>query len=88
MNNYDVITEMSLEELAIWLGKIDSWEDTPWVKWWDKNYCSNCKPLVTPIRPDIEHSFCELKHHCKFASSKKELTDVDIITTWLEAQSK
>lgn len=91
VNNYDMIAEMSLEELAIWLSKIDCWEDTPWVKWLNENCCINCPTIkATPDwfkEPrEAEFSYCELEHHCKFGPQNRELEDVDMIKMWLEAE--
>lgn len=93
MNNYDVIAEMSLEELATWLSELDGWEDSPWTKWFTSTCCDKCESIWGTIdylgeSRKAEFSYCELEHCCKFLAPNRELEDVDIIKAWLESEYK
>ena len=96
MNNLEYLQNLSAEELAEWLDEHGQFDGAPWMDWFNKKYCSKCKPIkckiegtslgITPLYPDreIECSYCELERKCKFFPEFDEAPDnKEIIKMWL-----
>ena len=45
MTNFKRLQTMTIDELAEWLDKHGQFDLSPWLTWWDKNYCSNCESI-------------------------------------------
>lgn len=43
MTNYEWLTTLSIEQLAQWLDTNGHYEDSPWMIWFNKRYCSKCE---------------------------------------------
>ena len=88
MTNFEFITSKSADELAEWLDKCDVFEDTPWMRWFDDNYCSKCQPEFAKYvdsDTDMEFSWCELYGKCMFFKDIDKIpSSKDIIRLWLE----
>lgn len=88
MNNYEHIKSFSMSELAEWLDEFYSYEDFPWVKWFDENYCNKCDPIeckVENTNRKIEVAWCEINEGCKFIKYLAGFpSNKDIITLWLK----
>jgi hypothetical protein len=91
MTKFEKIKSMNIDELAEWIDHYGQFDSSPWMEWWSKKYCDNCKPIMCHYE-DSEREFpvswCELHDNkCKFfpkmdeASSSKE-----IIRMWLECE--
>lgn len=85
----------NIGELAEWFDKHAMFDDAPWIKWWDKNYCKNCKAEIrTEYVPyleeerDVEYAWCELNNNkCKFFPNMSEMPDnKEIIKMWLTSE--
>lgn len=101
MNNYKQLTSKSLEELARWLDINGKFDDSPWEKWFNEKYCSNCASVICTcvdakeklgIKPfykrSIECAYCELENKCKFFPDMEEIPDNrDIIEMWLKEKT-
>lgn len=93
MTNKDKLSKMSLEELAEWLDKYGDFDCSPWMTWFDTNYCQKCDPEIvavpTFINSEAECSYCELNHKCRFFPEiKEEPSNFDIIKMWLALESE
>ena len=94
------IKAMSIDEFAEWLDKNGQFDGSPWMQWWDENYCNKCEPIKCKYADaenklgfepfynrDIECSYCELEHKCRYFT---EMSDVpsskEIIKMWLESE--
>ena len=92
MTNYEKLTNKPIDEFAEWLDFYGNFDGSPWMKWFGKKYCDNC-PGITCIVPalnnkEVECSFCELNHKCKFFEElERELETREIVKLWLEEQA-
>ena len=85
--NYSTIITKDIDAFAEWLANIGAFEDSPWLKWYDENFCKKCKPVVCKYEDSIfdqtfEASECEFEDgKCPFGVY--DWTDKDIIKAWL-----
>ena len=91
MKVFDNIKNKNIDELAEWLDKYCTFEDSPWNKWYDENYCSKCKPIKSSVANDFGYTseccYCELNGNCKFFKDMKESPNSkQIIEMWLESE--
>ena len=94
MNNFENLKSLSLESLATWLDINVRFDDSPWMKWFDKKYCRNCESIectyVDYWKSDehnckVECAYCELEHKCRFFPDMEDIPDNrDIIELWLK----
>lgn len=45
LTNYERIKNFSVEELANWLDEYGILDGSPWMNWFNDNYCNRCEPL-------------------------------------------
>ena len=90
MTNYEMLKNMSIDELVEWIDKYASFDDTPHWSFWDKNYCNKCES-ITLIGDDEykkEYAYCELNDNCRFFKEMKETpSHKQIIKMWLESKT-
>jgi hypothetical protein len=73
MTNIEKLKAMTLDELAEWLDKNGMFDNSPWMNWFNKNYCEKCESIkiaYTDVKEKlnlepwfghtIECAFCEL----------------------------
>lgn len=98
MTNYENFILMSIEQLAQWINTNGQFDGSPWMKWFDENYCSKCES-VTIKKADAKDvlgfelmfcnettcSYCEVHKKCKFFPEFNEAPNlVEIIEMWLK----
>lgn len=98
MTNFEKLKNMSLEELAEWIDDNGMIDNTPWMNWWDKNYCDKCESIfveseaaetILGIKPfyneKYECAYCEVHEgKCKFFPDADCAPSIkDIIKMWL-----
>lgn len=87
MTNLEYIKSLSTDEFAAWLEQIESWDDNPWINWWNITYCKNCeseKGTLVDSGVEIELAWCELHDKCRFFKDKDKIPDCkEIIKLWL-----
>lgn len=97
---YNQFKSMSLEELAKWLDNHGQHDGSPWMSWFDENYCSKCESIKIKKEnsksvlgfeltfcDETACSYCELYKKCKYFQDKDETpNNADIIKMWLEEQ--
>ena len=91
MTIFEKIKSYSLEELADFLDKNGSFDQSPWSDWFNDNYCSKCESVMCKavdckeklgIDPwygeDMECAYCELidETGCKKCRFFPEMNDV------------
>lgn len=90
MKNVDKIKSKSINDFAKWLDKYCSFEDSPWVKWWNDKYCNKCPSEIGKIEGsdrEIEFSWCELHNKCRFFPDMNEnVSSEQILKMWLESE--
>lgn len=98
MTVYEEIHSKDIDGLVEWLDKNGAYNESPWIKWYDKIYCKKCKPVVSKSVTDSygdyyegshEFSWCELYGNCRyFSDMKKTPNRKQTIRLWLESEAK
>lgn len=97
MNVFEKIQSMNIDEFAKWLDEHGEFDGSPWMKWWDKNYCNKCELVVVDPQDDKlnyyfsnEYSWCELNDDkCKFFMDMDKMPTCDqVVKLWLESEVK
>lgn len=102
MTYFEEFKNMDIDTLARWIDKNGLFDNSPWLKWWDKNYCSKCESIrceyadckeklgIEPFyERSLECSYCELEGHCKYFPELDYVIDsVDIIKMWLKSNNE
>lgn len=100
MTNFDKIKNMTFEQFAGWLDEHGMIDNTPWMNWFDENYCDKCESIIVKagdakevlgIKPfyneEYECAYCEVHDHCRFFPDKYP-SNKDIIKMWLEVKDE
>ena len=96
MNNFEYLKSLSLEDFAAWLDKNGQFDGSPWMSWFDNNYCKNCPAIECKIddsrfnyKDAILCAYCELENKCKYFKDFEEVPDnKKIIELWLHNKIK
>jgi hypothetical protein len=87
---FDDIKYKNVDEFAEWLDKYGIYDNSPWMKWWDDNYCNKCKPETTYVQEFnkvCSCAWCEINNKCKYFQEFNEIPDSKhIIKMWLESE--
>lgn len=87
---FDAFKLMNIEELADWICKHNSFENSPWSAWWDENYCQKCESVIAFVpylNGEYECAWCETNGKCRFFQELNEIPSLkDIIKMWLESE--
>jgi hypothetical protein len=100
MNNFERLKSMSVEELAEWLDKNGSFDDSPWLNAFNEKYCAKCGSIecnyadakeklgITPFYDDtIECAYCEIYNKCRYFEDMNDVPDNrEMIKMWLESE--
>ena len=93
MNIYEKFKSMTIEELTDWIDKYGQFDNSPWIKWFDKTYCKNCESIKRHSKQygyntETSYAYCELHDNCKFFPDIEYIPDnKDIIKMWLETEA-
>jgi hypothetical protein len=91
---------MSIEELAKRIDENAQHDNSPWMTWFDKNYCSKCESVVIPKEETLEKlgfelwhgdstecSYCEVNSKCRYFPDMEESPNTkEIIEMWLKEE--
>lgn len=92
MTVFESIKTKNIDELVDWFNEHCDFDSAPWWKWWDKNYCNNCKSEVghiSEIGREMEFAWCELHDNCKFFKDMDNIPNTkQIIKMWLMSEIK
>lgn len=102
MTNFNYIKTMSIEALAKWLDEHGQFDGSPWMDWFNNNYCKKCESItikrkVAEDKLGISHLFgnetecawCELHHKCKYFQELEEVPSNEIIIKmWLNHEEE
>ena len=84
MRVFDSFKSKDIDKLSEWFDKYVAFDNAPYLKWWDKNYCKKC---VAEIKDGHEYGWCELHNKCKFFKDMAEVPSCkEIIKMWLESE--
>lgn len=90
MRVFDTIKTKDIEEFSEWLDEYGMFDDSPWMNWFDKNYCNNCESetvYVPAFKIEAQCSWCELHKKCKYFTDMNNIPDnKEIIKMWLESE--
>ena len=83
MTRYEQFTSMSIEDLATWIDEYGQFDNSPWMNWFDENYCRNCSPIILTKKEQKEKlgfevlyninatcAYCEAHEDCRFFPRK------------------
>lgn len=94
MTNYESIKSKNIDELAEYLEECIEWDNSPWEKWFDKNYCQKCaivKAFAPYIKRETEFAWCELNDGCRFFEGFDGIAIIEdcknVIKLWLESEA-
>ena len=96
MTQFEKLKTMTIEQFAEWLDEHGYFDGSPWMTWFDENYCNNC-PSEHGYLPDdsgeeryyvpTEFAWCEANGKCKFFPEMDEEPEPkDIVKMWLESE--
>ena len=86
MNRFDRINSKNIDEFSEWLDKYGAYDYSPWMEWWDKNYCRKCEPEIVDGK---EYGWCELHGKCRFFQEMDEIPNhKQTIKMWLEGEDE
>lgn len=89
MTHFDNFKMMTIEQFAEWLDEYGQFDGAPWIKWFNEQYCDNCKPIMCQYKNsewEFPCSWCELEHKCKFFPDMNDApNNRNIIKMWLKA---
>lgn len=96
MTVFENIHSKNIDELVEWLDKNGAHTESPWVRWFDKNYCRKCGAVTTDSVTDCyadywegchEFSWCELYGNCRYFQDMKKVPNrKEVIRLWLESE--
>lgn len=100
MTRYDKFISASLEALATWIDEHGQFNGSPWMEWFNRNYCSNCEPIHIKKEDskdvlgfdlmfvnETTCSYCEVHHKCRYFPEYNDvISNCDIIKLWLQQE--
>lgn len=90
MTVFENIKSKNIDELVEWIDKYFAFDFSPYMKFWDDNYCSRCKPEVVDdpdVGGELCSMYCELHDKCKYFQDKEEIPSIkETIKMWLESE--
>lgn len=90
MTIYDKFTTSTPTSLAEWLDEHGQFDGSPWMEWFDTNYCKKCEPILGKCEDDyrtLKFSYCELKGRCRFFPDLDHcIRNSEIIEMWLKLE--
>ena len=90
MKVFDNIKNKSIDEFAEWLDTHGQFDGSPWMEWFDENYCQKCEcenVYVEAFNRKCECAWCELHNKCRFFPNMNNVLDSkQIVKMWLESE--
>ena len=90
MTVFDWINSKNIDEFAEWLYKVGTYDDSPWMQWWNDNYCGKCEPEViddVDCNKEFVCAWCELHDKCKYFKDMEDIPTIEqTIKMWLESE--
>ena len=90
MKVIDEFKSKTIDEFIDWLDEYCSFEDSPWVQWFDKNYCNKCPAEIgryVDSDRDMKFAWCELYDKCRFFPDMVNVpSSKQMIKMWLESE--
>ena len=79
---------MSLDEFSFWLDENGLFDNSPWMNWFDEEYCKKCESekIVMGNGKTCPCAYCEIHEHCRFFPDVPTPVNYDIIKMWLQRE--
>lgn len=91
MTVFEKIKTMNIDKLAEWIDEHGTYDDSPWMNWWNNTYCKKCESetvYAEYLKRNIECAWCELYEKCRFFQDMNEVPDCkQTIKLWLESEA-
>ena len=88
MTIFENFINRDIDKFVDYLDEHFTFDDAPWWKWWDKNYCNKCEAVIE-FNDHSQCGYCEVYGNCRFFKDMKEIPDSkQIIKMWLESESE
>lgn len=88
MTQFESFQAMDIEQLTDWIDSNGQFDNSPWMLWFDEQYCSKCPSIMTKYEDGILEfpcSWCEINGNCKYFPKLSEAPgNREIIKMWLE----
>ena len=89
MTQFENFKNMDIDAFAEWLDEHGQFDGSPWMTWFDVQYCKNCESVMCRYedgRREFPAAWCELEHKCRFFPDMDEVpSNKDVIKIWLES---
>lgn len=87
---FDKFKSINIDGMAEWLDQYGMFDNSPWMTWFDQQYCKNCEDVMCKYengKREFPYSYCEFNGNCKFFPDLDESPDNKmIIKMWLESE--
>ena len=84
MTVFESIKSKDIDELVKWIDKHTTIDNSPYITWWDNNYCNKC---MVEIKDGHEYGWCELHNKCKYFQDMDSIPSCEqVIKMWLESE--
>lgn len=92
MTVFEKIKNKNIDELVDWIDEHFDFDNAPYWRWWDENYCKRCEPIESDFPNAFgyttECAYCELNGNCRFFKDTEDIPDnKQIIKMWLESKN-
>ena len=89
MTNIEKLRAMSLDEFSLWLDENGLFDNSPWMNWFDKEYCENCEAEKVMMGNGnvCSCAHCEVHNFCRYFSNSEVPSNYDIIKMWLKREA-
>lgn len=93
MKVFDSIKNKNIDELADWINEHFAFDNAPYWRFWDDNYCKKCETIETGSTNFFGYkvgcAYCELNGNCKFFKDMDNIPDSkQIIKMWMESETE
>ena len=94
MNKFESLMSKNIDEFAAFLDQHGTFDNSPWIQWFDNTYCKNCEPEIlskegTDYYHDLECGWCELYGKCRYFQELDKIPDNQrTIKMWLELEEE
>lgn len=88
ITHFEEFKMMDIEKLSEWLDEYGRFDDSPWLEWFNEQYCEKCEPVMAFVPYlDGEHecAYCETTDKCRFFEDGVP-DNKEMIKMWLESE--
>lgn len=90
MTVFNMFKSKNIDELAEWLDTYGAHDTSPWILWFDSNFCRQCnEESFYDEESGVETICCWCEYHnkCKFFDYMDSIPDCrQVVKMWLESE--